>query len=233
MDYINPALDVTAVRRSMDDVGRVLIREFLAPHVIDAVARAVAQIDWTLSFRDERGDRALSGEELRAQRPADRAALSDQIHRLAERQFQFSFFTHSMVAAAQRGETDLLTRFVRWMAGDDFMAKMRALSGVDDIAQVYAQATMYTRGNFLLLHDDHVDNEKRRLAYVINLTQQWRPDWGGLLHFVDEHGNVVDTFFPHFNSIALFKVPQNHFVSYVPPFALGERCAVTGWLIGA
>jgi len=217
----------------MDASGRVLIREFFAPHVIDALAMAVEQIDWTLSFRDERGDRALTGEELRAQAPADRAALSDKIHRLAERQFQFSFFSHSMVAAAQRGDTDLLTRFVRWMAGDEFLAKMRALSGVDDIARVYAQATMYTRGNFLLLHDDHVDNEKRRLAYVINLAREWRPDWGALLHFADEQGNVVETFYPHFNSMAIFNVPQNHFVSYVPPFATGERCAITGWLIAA
>jgi Rps23 Pro-64 3,4-dihydroxylase Tpa1-like proline 4-hydroxylase len=83
------------------------------------------------------------------------------------------------------------------------------------------------------MHSDETAVERRRIAYVINLTRGWRPDWGGLLHFADDEGNVVDTFFPHFNSLSLFTVPQNHFVSYVAPYAQGKRSAVTGWLIAA
>jgi Rps23 Pro-64 3,4-dihydroxylase Tpa1-like proline 4-hydroxylase len=78
-----------------------------------------------------------------------------------------------------------------------------------------------------------VGNENRRFAYVINLTRSWRPDWGGLLHFCDEDCNVSETYYPHFNSMSLFAVPQDHFVSFVPPYAQGERLAVTGWLIAA
>lgn len=233
MHYINPALDLPQLSARFQREGRVLIRDFFEPAVVTALARAVDGIDWSLSFRDTQGDRQLTGEQLRQMSPAQRAELADGIHKLAGQGFQFSFYTDSLVAAAKRGDTDLLARFMRWMADEQFMAKIRAISGVTEINRVYAQATMYSRGNFLVAHDDHVDAENRRLAYVINLTPRWQAEWGGMLHFCAPDGSISESFFPHFNSLALFRVPQTHFVSYVPPFAQGERTAITGWLIAA
>lgn len=233
MQYINTSLDRDAARGQLSGSGRALVRDFFDPTVADALLRALDAIDWSLSYRDSEGDRVLSGSDLRGLVPQQRAALTQGIHAVAEREFQFSFFTHSMVSSAQRGDTDLLARFVRWMSDEPFLSLMRDLSGMPDLDRVYAQATMYSRGNFLLAHDDQVEAENRKLAYVINLTRHWRPDWGGLLQFSDAEGNVTDSYFPHFNSISLFTVPQTHFVSYVPPFAGGERYAITGWLISA
>lgn len=233
MSYINPNLDLARIGQTLRRDGRVLIRDFFEPAVVEPLAQAVEAIDWSLSYRDVHGDRLLSGDQLRALTPSQRMQLVDGITHVAQHEFQFSFFTDSLAEAVRRGDTGLLARFMRWMADDAFLAVMRQLSGIEAINRVYAQATMYTRGNFLVAHDDHVDVEDRRLAYVINLTRAWRPDWGGLLHFTGADHGVVDTFFPHFNSLALFTVPQTHFVSYVPPYAQGERNAITGWLIAA
>jgi len=231
MHYINPQLDLTQIGQTLQRNGRVLIRDFFEPTVVEPLAQAVEAIDWALSFRDLNGDRLLSGDQLRALPAQERAQLVDGITQMARQQFQFSFFTDSLADAVRRGDTDLLARFMRWMADDAFLSVMRRLSGIEGLKRVYAQATMYTRGNFLVVHDDHVDIEDRRLAYVINLTRHWRADWGGLLHFTGKDGGVIDTFYPHFNSLALFTVPQQHFVSYVAPFAQAERNAITGWLI--
>lgn len=233
MDYINPALDFAALGQALRRDGRVLIRDFFTPEVAHALDAALKTIDWELVYRDLEGDRRLTGEQLRSLTPQQRMQLTEGIHAVARERFQFSFFSESLVAALRQGRSDLLTRFMRWMADDAFLAPMRELSGDTTINGVFAQATMYSRGNFLTTHDDHVDREDRRLAYVINLTRRWRPDWGGLLHFTEEDGSVRDTFFPHFNSLSLFTVPQRHFVSYVPPFAMEERQAITGWLIAA
>lgn len=233
MPYINPQLDIAQLQQSFQRDGRVLIRDFFEPAVVEALSRAVDEIDWALTYRDVNGDRVLSGEQLRALSNEQRARLVEGINLVASQGFQFSFCTDSLVAAAKRGESHLLARFMRWMADEDFLASIRRITGVTDVNRVYAQATMYTRGNFLVLHDDHVDKENRRLAYVINLTRHWRADWGGLLHFTGPAGDVLETYFPHFNSLSLFRVPQSHFVSYVPPFAQGERTAITGWLIAA
>lgn len=233
MNYLNPALDFEALGHELRSRGRVLIRDFFAPQVVDALDRALREIDWALVYRDAQGDRKLTGEQLRGLSPMERMQLNEGILAVAREGFQFSFLTHSLVDAVKSGRTDLLARFMRYMAGDEFLARMRVLSGDPSINGLYAQATLYSRGNFLTTHDDHVDREDRRLAYVLNLTRRWQPDWGGLLHFTEADGSVLETFFPHFNSMSLFTVPQRHFVSYVPPFAMGERQAITGWLIAA
>jgi SM-20-related protein len=231
MSYINPQLDPSQIETALRRNGRVLIRDFFEPVVAEALAQAVAAIDWSLTYRDVNGDRRLTGEQLRSLTPKQRMELVDGITQVARHEFQFSFFTSSLAESVQRGDTDLLSRCMRWMGSEPFMALMRQVCGIESINRIYAQATMYSRGNFLVAHDDHVGKESRRLAYVINLTRQWRPDWGGLLHFSASDGSVLDTFYPHFNSMALFLVPQTHFVSYVAPFAQGERNAITGWLI--
>ncbi|MEO6281650.1 2OG-Fe(II) oxygenase family protein [Roseateles sp.] len=233
MDYINPTLDLGALSARFGRDRRLLIRDFFTPDVADALARAVEAVDWSLSYRDRDGDRRLTGEQLRGLGGSERSHLIDGIHEVARHEFQFSFFTESLADAMQRGDAGLLARFIRWMADDAFLSVMRTITGVAEVNRVYAQATMYAPGSFLLAHDDHVDAEDRRVAYVINLTRHWRPDWGGLLNFSERDGSVSDSFFPHFNSLSLFAVPQTHFVSYVPPFAQGERNAITGWLIAA
>ena len=229
--YINPQLDLERIGRALQIEGRVLVRDFFLPEVVDALAVAVEQIDWSLTYRDTKGDRRLSGDVLRSLAPQQRMELNEGILNVARHEFQFSFLTESLADAVKRGDTSLLARFTRWMADDAFLSVMRQLSGLPEINRLFAQATMYSRGNFLTAHDDHVKAENRRLAYVINLTRAWRPDWGGLLHLSAPDGSVLDSYFPHFNSMALFLVPQTHYVSYVAPFAAGERNAITGWLI--
>ena len=233
MAYINPDLDQDAINRHLASRGRVLVRDFFTPQVAQALFDALQAVDWDLAYRDAAGDVLLTGAELRQLDLTGRDALAQQIVDVATKGFQFSFLTHSLVHAALAGRTDLLARFVRWMADEEFLGYMRKLTGQAELNRVYAQATMYRAGSFLRAHDDHVEAEDRRVAYVINLTRDWRPDWGGLLHFCDDKMEVVETFTPHYNSISLFLVPQNHFVSQVTPFATGERCAITGWLIRA
>jgi Rps23 Pro-64 3,4-dihydroxylase Tpa1-like proline 4-hydroxylase len=46
-------------------------------------------------------------------------------------------------------------------------------------------------------------------------------------------GDVEEVWMPRFNSLALFRVPTRHMVSYVSPFAKHPRYAITGWLCDA
>lgn len=231
MSYINANLDQAAIARELATHRRVLVRDFFTPQVAQALFDALQATDWDLSYRNRQGDALLTGAHLRQLDANGRDALAQQIQDVAGDSFQFSFFSHSLVHAALAGRTDLLARFVRWMADEEFLGYMRRLTGQAELDRLYAQATMYRAGSFLRAHDDHVQTEDRRVAYVINLTHDWRPDWGGLLHFCDDRMDVVDTFAPHFNSMSLFLVPQDHFVAQVAPYAARERYAITGWLI--
>jgi SM-20-related protein len=49
-----------------------------------------------------------------------------------------------------------------------------------------------------------------RVAYVLNLTREWQPQWGGYLLFHDEDGDVIAGYKPRFDALNLFAVPQAH-----------------------
>lgn len=89
----------------------------------------------------------------------------------------------------------------------------------------------YKAGNFLAPHSDAGNG---KLAFVINLTKYWKPQYGGNLHFMNENRTeIIDTFVPEFNNMVIFNVPEGggipHFVSHIVPSVKYFRFAVTGW----
>jgi Rps23 Pro-64 3,4-dihydroxylase Tpa1-like proline 4-hydroxylase len=231
MSYLNPDLDIDALAARFAATNRLQIRDFFQPHVADAIRRHVMASNWQLSYRDDSGDRNVTLAELDRMNGEQRGRLHESINDVARRKFQFAYFSNLVTLDAQRGDDHLLARMIRYMSGDEFLGVMRRITGDSSFNRLFGQATMYAQGNFLRGHNDEVEVEDRRFAFVLNLTQDWRPDWGGLLHFINDDMDVIDSFMPHFNSLSLFKVPQWHYVSYVAPYATTERYAVTGWLV--
>jgi len=90
----------------------------------------------------------------------------------------------------------------------------------------------YKGGDFL---SPHCDKGNGKLAFVLNLTKNWKPQYGGILHFLNEEKTeIIESYNPIFNNLILFKVPTNgipHFVSHVVPYVKQERYAITGWYI--
>ena len=123
----------------------------------------------------------------------------------------------------------LLADLHRRFNSPEFVAFARALTGDDRIAYVDAQATRFLPGHFLNRHSDQLDRAGRLYAYVLNLCPRWRVEWGGLLQFLDDEGDVTETLTPGFNTLNLFRVPQPHAVSMVSPFAGAPRLSITGW----
>jgi len=88
----------------------------------------------------------------------------------------------------------------------------------------------YSHGNFLSVHSDRNNG---RVAFILNLSKNWKPEYGGLLHILDDvRANVIKTIVPHFNTLTLFYIPPDigipHFVSHVN-IKNKNRFAITGW----
>ena len=111
----------------------------------------------------------------------------------------------------------------------NFLSFIREVTGISTIAKGDAQATLYAPGHFLGQHIDSHVADGWVVAYVMNFTKDWRPDWGGYLNFFDDDGDIIAGYRPRFNALNMFKVPRAHAVSYVPPFAPVGRFAITGW----
>lgn len=110
-----------------------------------------------------------------------------------------------------------------------FLTAMKNLTGDEKINYADCRATCFRTGHYLKKHDDFRLGSKRHYAYVLNMTKNWEPDWGGCLHILDHSNNISKTLPPQFNVLNIFRVPVPHFVSSVAPYAKAGRLGITGW----
>lgn len=117
-----------------------------------------------------------------------------------------------------------------FLNGEAFLTFVRSLTGDDRAVFVDSRATRFRQGHYLTAHDDLEPGKSRLFAYVLNLTPAWRPDWGGMLQFIDADGHLAEAYAPRMNALNIFAVPQNHAVGMVTPMAAGDRYCITGWI---
>lgn len=233
---ISDALDPAALASLLAARGRLQIADYLQPDAAEFLHQLLdREVPWTLAVHDAATDRSrsLPREEWQALDAARRAEFLARQAEAARGRYGFAYETYQMVQNyLDRRDPNLpLHRIVEFLNSPDYIGFMQALTGDGTIRRVNAQATCYRPGEFLKNHSDIDSKEGRRYAYVINLTRDWQADWGGLLHFTDAAGSVLETFLPRWNSLSLFRVPTDHHVSLVAPWAEHPRYAITGWLL--
>lgn len=229
---IRTDLPVDPCKQRFAATRRVQIANVLDSEAAEFLVACLAEeIPWELVFRRGAEVVTLSAADIAQLDPSQTARVMEEIQNQARQDFQFVYWKFSIVDAYRRGLLPglFVHRLLEALASAEVIDWVRSVTGLHDIRKVDAQATLYRPGNFLTEHNDEQEGQHhRRAAYVIQLCRHWRPDWGGLLHFLDER-SVVETFVPGFNQMALFAVPQRHSVSMVTPFARAPRFAVTGW----
>jgi SM-20-related protein len=226
---IGPGVDAATAAAAFRATGRVQIADFLTRSSVDALLGELqASEDWRLTAN--RGDQVIDfrPEVLAAFGPAEWAKLDTAVTMGGRYGFQFRYETIRL-KSDDVAALPLLAGLAAFMSSPPMLDLARAVTGAQDIAFADAHASRYTAGHFLAAHDDRSPQMGRRAAWVLNLSRDWRPDWGGLLLFHDADGNIRQGFTPSFNTLSLFAVPQPHSVSWVTPLAAEPRYAVTGW----
>jgi len=116
-----------------------------------------------------------------------------------------------------------------FMNSQEVLQLISEITGRTDLLSAESQFTRFTPGQFLTRHRDVAPEQERRLAYVLSLTKNWHPDWGGLLQFYQDDGTPRESWSPVFNSLTLFDIRHVHAVTYVAPYAGQPRLSLTGW----
>jgi hypothetical protein len=157
------------------------------------------------------------------------ARICDEERAAARGEFAYSFLR---TVANHHSTCDcsvcvILTLF----ATPPVMQQVSSATGIAVTSLGHSFASYFAPGDFLATHTDK-DNGK--IAFVWNLTMEdWKPQWGGLLHLLDASWkNVETTITPSFNSLVLFDVRgegKPHFVSQVIPGVQAKRLAISGW----
>jgi SM-20-related protein len=225
-----------AVREGLRERTRCQVQAALPPSLAQSLGSALSLprgIGWELTAKLGQETRNIPMERLGALQKAERLEVTATIVEQARHSFQFQFWELPLRLDAHKrfeGAAPALADFAHWLASADARLVWEELTGLKNIVHVVAFASRYDPGHFLLPHTDAVNGESRRYAFVINLSGRWRPEWGGQLQFLSDDGQIAESMLPIFNSLVVFEVPQLHQVSYIAPYALMPRLAISGWL---
>lgn len=229
-----PDIDTEALSDQLQRDGVVQIDPFIESEAAKQLVRHLqGRDDWNVVLSSS-GEQALRFPPAtwqgmsEAQRQASRKSVP------AKRDDGFHYIYRNIpvtggVSPRSAEPDSVLGLFADFIASDEVLDVARQITGADDICFADAQATAYGPGDHLTIHDDQRDEHNRRAAYVFGLTERWRPEWGGLLLFHDDRGDVITGKLPRMNVLTLFGVPRKHSVSAVAPFAPELRYSVTGW----
>ena len=231
LNLINPNLPIADIFQAFSAHDRVEIKDFLKPQAAEDLKRILLNVSWNLAYSVKRKGQIATSEQLRLD-----PLLEQRLTNLAwqeDQEFKFSYHNYDVVAALKANEDpnpDLI-RLLEYLNAPEFHRLLTHLTGFKGFTRVSAQATWYKPGDFLTVHDDFVTTEHRYCAYVLSLSEDWHESFGGNLHLLeDDKITEKHKIVPSFNTLTLFKTPQQHLVSRVASTATGRRVAITGWL---
>ncbi|WP_105103470.1 2OG-Fe(II) oxygenase [Microbulbifer pacificus] len=233
MIKISKKLKVNELRKAFSDSGKLHIPGFLEPDsAIFLASELASRRDWSLVFNSQGKHYDISYAHYMTLPEKSKTELREAIYSQAGSEFQYFFKNIPVYDIYHKAdvEDEFIASVFEFINGDEFLGIIAEITGQHTITFGDVQATSFEPGHFLTSHDDYVAGKNRRIAYVINLTSEWLSDWGGALQFSSKEGPGFDGYFPVFNAINLFKVPQLHSVSMVTPFSLKSRVSITGWL---
>lgn len=229
---LNPELDVASLSTAFAAHQRLQIACALDDESVGRLYWHLAtDMEWTLLLSANKRTYHVAAK--RAGQPImDDQRLLAHAYSAATDGFAFVYATHRRGGTPETDAGEMpntvLAEFFDFLNTPAFLTFAGKVTGNNKLVRATAQATCFRAGHFLNFHTDYDDGKK--IAYVLNLSQDWQAEWGGLLQFADRPGVLTDCFLPNFNSLSMFAVPQWHAVSFVTPFAGNARYAVSGWL---
>lgn len=119
----------------------------------------------------------------------------------------------------------------------DFMTKMNSPEMFKLLTQIVTEVkslvsiflSCYKEGSFLSTHSD---TGRGKIAFVYNLTQDWKEEYGGNFELLTNDWHTVKyKVVPTFNSLTLFNVADDGVPHRVVPVIKNEveRFAISGW----
>jgi hypothetical protein len=228
---LSPSLDVAALRAAFAARRRLHIPGVLDPDSAEAVVAAMEAFGgWKLSVSAGGEAFELPLADRVAAEPGKQGWIDQARVDGTEPRMQYIFDTRRLDMEPGDAPRDAVGEVLPFLNGPEFLSLARGVTGDDRIDFADAQATRYRAGQVLTGHDDAAAGKNRLYAYVLNLTREWRADWGGLLAFEGADGHIEEGFAPAFNALNLFAVPMRHAVTQVASFAPRDRLSITGWL---
>lgn len=230
---INPNLIPEEYHKEFVEKGSVTIRDFLDPSYADKLhlffSQGMPENWWysvsapgTQGYIEYIRNYPESKEKIDLERANSNSVLNN-------RGFAYHFYRSAgdHVEGCYCDECD----FRKWLHSEELLTFISKIGGETYTRPDTIFASRYSAGCFL---SPHTDENLGDIGFVYQMTKDWSPQWGGLLHFTDNSvRNVEYTETPTFNTLTLFYLPEGsgawHYVSHVNPGVTHHRYAYTGW----
>jgi len=225
-DIINSINDIDILKNHFQTYKKITISNFLKNEFAELLFRhALLEKNWILSTGIDKNKYEKSTSKQ------NEKINSLQIKNVnnAFGKNQFSYIFYRSMNSTNMSFLEFTLR--KYLNSEIFIHTLNQITNMDLKELTTLFMSKYTSGNFLSPHSDRGNG---RLAFVINLTKYWKPQYGGNLHFLnDERTEITETYVPQFNNLLLFYVPENrgipHYVSHVVSNIKISRYAITGW----
>ena len=223
---LNNHLSNDELARDFETNGIVRLFDFLQPESANELSRFLhSDINYDNAFYLEGSNRQASDEDIAKLPPQTRQQLYRDIYKIAAKGQGFLYGRHKV----ENDSAALLVEALNAMNSQSTLDVIKNITKNEKITHADGQATRYRVGDFLTRHLDDIPGETRQIAYVLGMSENWHPDWGGLLQFFEADGTTTNSWSPVYNSLTLFDVSKIHSVTSIAPFAEKSRYSITGW----
>jgi hypothetical protein len=231
---INPNLDVEKIREEFHKNKVVVIKDFLKESEMSKLHEWFSDgmpSDWwdvsTFPQEEESGPSFIRN-------TTENQDVIRQYYEYAVSEFSQGKFAYNFFRTKDNHYPDCVCHeceFRQWLVSDESLNFLNSITTEKYTGSDEVFAACYTVGDFL---SPHVDSPNGTLGFVLQMSKNWLPEYGGLLHFMDDNRTVVERIeVPEYNSLTLFYLPKDkgrwHFVSPIAPGTPELRLTYTGW----
>jgi len=240
MNKINSSISGSDYRNEFENTGSAFVRNFLTPEYADELAKFFSTdmpSDWwsASTYPDKHGNIANvrnfveSAGQIEENRLDANKVFYNQSRGGISGNISYHFYR--TLGNHVEGCYCAECKFREWLLSSELLGFLESVSGEKYDRFNTTFASKYSEGCFLSPHTDHANGD---IGFVLQLTKNWKPQWGGLLHFMDDYGQIIEkTEVPTFNTLTLFKLHEQngkwHYVSHVNPGVKADRLAYSGW----
>ena len=238
---INPNLDIDSLKKTFQQNKKVVISNFLTEESADILynffAKDMPEDWWKASYMNHNRSASDGYDDDNVSmtpRSTENYPLIKQKLIESQKAFlngNFSYFFDRTTTDHVDGCTCIECQYREFLEKESTLKWFSNL--IDDEISSVGEffASRFLPNHFLSPHHDH---EKGKIATVLNLSKNWKPEWGGCLHFMDsDYKTVTRHVQPSFNKLSLFDIPSSngipHYVSHVVPGCKLGRISYTGW----
>lgn len=223
---INKLIDTTKLNHDFLENGIVRVFDFLTPKSALELSDCLSlSTSFDNAFYIEGKNRQASDLEIANLPTSTKQELYQNIYDSASKGSGFLYGRHKI----ESNSLEILKETLNLLNTQQVLDFVKKITNVIGLTHADGQATKFRKGDFLTRHVDDIPGETRKIAYVLSMTENWHPDWGGLLQFFQQNGAPTNSWSPVYNSLTMFDVKKIHSVTSIANFAAQNRYSITGW----